>query len=98
VDFKCIECLLQLELYFEVCTGSCAVILSTRQWWIHAGDGQPQTGGGDVLKQLNYTVVGLGDWAGLQDEQRWTLCTLRARILLQLLDSQYDARSKTWFG
>lgn len=65
---------------------------------------QPQTGGGDVLKQLNCTVVGadragLG-WAlaGLQDLQRWWLCTLGARILLQLLDSQYDTRSKTWFG
>lgn len=67
-------------------------------WWIQSGYGQPQTGGGDVLKQLNCTVVGLRDWAGLRDEQRWTLCTLGARFLPQLLDTQYDTKPKACFG
>lgn len=34
------------------------------------------------------------DRAGLQGGGRWALCTLGARILLQLLDAQYDPRSK----
>lgn len=82
----------------KVFTGDVVIILPNLTVANTEWDGQPQTGGGDVLKQLNRTVVGLGDWAGLRDERRWTLCTLGARILLRLLDSQYDTKPKTCVG
>lgn len=78
--------------------GSCVCILSSLTV-VNADCGQPQTGGGDVLEQQKCAAVGAdragpGWAAGLQGGGRWALCTLGARILLQLLDAQYEPRSK----